>query len=159
MNNYKELVSNSVDARCLKYGIKVKITVYLVLSVSVSLFSIVLLWNYPKEMIETLLFYNSVFLAGYFPMIVLSLIKLKDMIKRSNTYIFSEAVLSEFHTNMRHFYFRITVEDNKGQLIVGNTEGLYTTTSINADFEYWYNRKVLVAYDAELDKMIVLKNK
>ena len=81
------------------------------------------------------------------------------MIEKSELYVFAETVLSDFHTDMGRFYFRINIETPTGQRLVGNTESIYTTRSSIANFEEWYKGRVLVAYDLDSKKVIVLAKK
>lgn len=157
MTNPKELILNSVDARCLKYSVKLKLAVYLVLSISISLLIVAAFWRFPKEMMKALSFYNVFFILGYVPIILISLIKLKRMIAKSNLYVYVETVLSDYDTYMGQFYFRISAETPQGNKLVGNTEAIYSTKSINANFEQWHNKRVLVAYDTDNARIIVLK--
>jgi len=122
----------------------------------ITLFYIIRFWNFPKEMAKALVGFNTIIIVGYTPLILAQVVQLKTLLKRSDTYIFSNAVLSDFQTSWRHFYFRVTITDQNGRQITGNTNSLYKAGSSIIGFEDWYNQRVLVAYDPEKEKMIVV---
>lgn len=152
----KELISQSVDARGYRFDIKLNLGVFLALILFVSLVWSILFWDNPKVLVKALIGYNTVVIICYTPGIWFPIAQLTKMLKKSDTYIFSEAVLSEFHPGRRRFYFRITITTEEGQQITGNTDSFYKPGASIIDFEEWYNKSVLVAYDPETEKMIVV---
>lgn len=157
MSTQKEMISRSVDARALKSDIRLKAVVSLIVMVSASVMSIVGFWKYPSEMIKALLVFNIVCACCYTPAILISVILLRRLVKRSETYLFGEAILTDYRTSGRRFYFHVTMKDETGKRVTGDTDAIYRTGSMIAGFEDWHNKRVLAAYDPETERVIVIE--
>ena len=155
----KKLIADSLDARCERFNIKLKLGVYISLVIFLAALSVTVFWDYPKEMVKALTYYNIIFAVSYVPLILFSVFRISGIIKRTEDYIISEADLDEFHSSMGKFYFRVNFTDEKGRRYSANTEAFFSTRSSVANFEEWHGERVMIAYDPYTGKALVLCKK
>ena len=155
----KEQIQDSLDARCLRHNFKLTLGVYLALLVFINLISVITFWKYPAELLKAALWYNSVYTVCYLPLILFHALRLRSLIKKSDSLIFGTAVLSEFHASWRsHFYFRVTFVGEDGKQYCGDTEAFFRPSVFSmTDFEEWRGKRVSVAYDPETERVVVLQ--
>lgn len=155
MNN-RELISKSVDAYVYKSSLKIYLIGLSFLILFTSFISIILFWDLPKELPKALIGYNVIFIVGHAPAILYTSINFVQLLKRSDTYIFSEAILSEYHSKRRRFYFRATITDENGKKYTGDTISVFCARSGMINLEKWLNQKALVAYDPKRERIIIV---
>ena len=152
--NKRKLIAQSLDIQCYRHRILKGFGIFMFADI---LISILLFVHLRKSLIGTYLFcFHIVSVTFYASVVLLQAIQIIELLKRSNTYIFSEAVLSEYHASWNRFYFRLTITDEKGKILRGSTAPFYKAGSSIAGFEDWHGKKVVVAYDPEKEKMIVV---
>lgn len=152
----KELIAQSIDARVLRHKIGLDIKVFIGCAIPMILFMIVLFREFPKEMIKIIFGYLALTSFMCALRIVNPIVKLCFLLKKSDTYMFFNAKLSQYHTCGRRFFFTISVSDHNENRYEGETDAIYTAGSTVANFEEWHNKNVLVAYDPDCEKMIVV---
>ncbi len=154
----REKIRTSLDARCLRRSLKAEIYVYIGLVVFISLIAIIAFWKFPTEMVKALTVYNLLYTVFYAPMILFHAVRLRNLLKRSDDYVYGRATLSEFHTAWRgHFYFCVEFSDERGQRYRGETASFFHASAFAlADFEEWHGKSVELAFDPETERMIVL---
>lgn len=140
------LMRESVDARCEKFNIKLKIAVYLSLILFTSVLCVVVFWDYPQEMKKGLIYYNVLFSVSYIPLILFSVFNYKRIVNGVDEYVFFETVLDEFGVSMGKYYFIASFFGKKGERYGGKTNALYREHSRLACFEEWRNARAIVAY-------------
>ena len=152
----RRLISASVDARCERFNIKLKLGVYLSLVVFLLILAISVFWKYPGEMLKAIVYYNLIFAVSYIPLILFSVFRLSGIMKGAEEYIYAEATLDEFHSSMGKFYFRVSFTDEIGKRYTANTDSFYSARASIASFDEWYGKKVMIAYDHDRGKVIVI---
>lgn len=155
----KNLVENSVDARCYKFNIKLHLGVYFTLTGLTTLLIVLLFYDEPREMMKGLIWYITVFSIGYLPMTIYHTIKLRRLIDKHETYIITETCLDDYKVVgiMGHIAFSVQVTDENGSSVVRDTDSIYSMRGTIARFDEWHNKKVKVAYDPYTEKVIVCK--
>ncbi len=156
MNN-KELISNSVDARCRKFNIKLHLGVFIAADIFISAMVIFLFWDYHEEMTKALLWCNILFAIAYLPMSVYHAVKLRSLVKKCDTYIISDTYLTDYRSVgfMGHTCFCVEVTDENGKTVKHDTDSIYTMRGTLARFDEWHNKRAKVAYDPESERVIV----
>lgn len=154
--NAKELVSNSIDARCCRNNIRILLIVFVICDVFASALVLYLFWNRPSELTKALIWCNSLFVIAYLPMTIFYAIKLRSLVNKSDTFIFSESQLKEYSVGFGgHICFIVEVIDASGNIVKRNTESVFTMRGTIARFDEWKNKSVNVAYDPKSEKVII----
>lgn len=152
----KELISNSVDSRCYRYNIKILLIVFALCDVFVSLLIMYLFWFKVGELVKALIWCNSLFAIAYLPMTIFYSIKLSLLVRRCNTYIFTETWLKNYNVGpMGHISFSVDIIDADGNLKRYSTESIYSTKGSIARFDAWYNKRVKIAYTPKSETVII----
>ena len=152
----KELVRQSLDVRALKREIKIEAIFVLIITTIISTMAVIIFWSDIGEMVKAIAFYLVLWFGCYIPLIAMYLIKQRRLIKRSNSYIFSDARLSEMHCSRgTRFYFTVTCFDGEKN-IRANTDDYFTSKINFLNIEEWNDKNVLVAYDTDYDKVVVI---
>ena len=153
----KKLMSESVDARCERFNIKLKVTVYLSLILFVTVLVVAVFWEYPDEMRKALLYYYIIFSVSYIPLILFSVFGLRNIVNSSDEYVFFEAVLDDFGVSLGRYYFIVSFRGVKGERYTGKTSALYREYSSSLCFGDWQGEKVLAAYSRLNGRVFVIR--
>ncbi len=153
----QELISNSVDARCYKFSIKLHLGLFAASDLFMCVMVLCVFWDYPEEMAKALLWCNVLFAIAHLPVAVHHAVELRTLVKRCDTYLFSEACLQEYRSVgfMGRVCFCVSVTDEKGRRVKRETYAIYTMRPTLARFDQWHNQRVMVAYDPKSRKVIV----
>lgn len=153
----KKLMRESVDARCERFNIKLKLIVYLSLILFVTVLAVAVFWKYPDEMRKALIYYYIIFSVSYIPLILFSVFGLRNIVNNSDEYVFFETVLDNFGVSMGRYYFTVSVRGAKGEQYTGRTSAVYREYSSSLCFEDWRMARVLAAYSRLNGKVFVVR--
>ena len=153
----RNLMRESVDARCERFNIKLKLIVYLSLILFVTVLAVAVFWKYPDEMRKALIYYYIIFSVSYIPLILFSVFGLRNIVNSSDEYVFFETVLDNFGVSVGRYYFTVSFRGVKGERYTGKTSALYREYSSSLRFEDWRGARVLAAYSRLNGKVFVIR--
>lgn len=152
----KRLMRESVDARCERFNIKLKLAVYISLLLFVTVLCVVVFWEYPGEMKKGIIYYGIIFSVSYIPLILFSVFNLRRIVNGAEEYVFFEKVIDEFGVSMGRYYFIVPFYGDKGERYKIQTNALYRDHSALACFDEWRGVKAVIAYSRARGKAYVV---